>query len=80
LLDSQKDCLSLAGGFGGGKELLHQGIKMGPRCLRERGVAVVIRHGKVLLVRDRGKHRFSLPGGGIKKGERANWAKMNKPS
>jgi len=37
--------------------------------MRERGVAVVIRHGKVLLVRDKGKHRFSLPGGAIKKGE-----------
>jgi len=37
--------------------------------MRNRGTAVVIRHGKVLLVRDRGKHRFSLPGGGIKKEE-----------
>ena len=37
--------------------------------MRQRGVAVVIRHGKVLLVRDKGKRRFSLPGGGIKKGE-----------
>jgi len=37
--------------------------------LRQRGVAVVIRHGEVLLVRDRGKHNFSLPGGGIKRGE-----------
>lgn len=37
--------------------------------MRQRGVAVVIRHGKVLLVRDKGKHRFSLPGGAIKKGE-----------
>jgi 8-oxo-dGTP pyrophosphatase MutT (NUDIX family) len=39
--------------------------------VRQRGVAVVISHGKVLLVRDRGKHHFSLPGGGIKKGEPA---------
>ena len=37
--------------------------------MRQRGVAVVIRHGRVLLVRDRGKHHFSLPGGEIKKGE-----------
>ena len=37
--------------------------------MRQRGVAVVIRHSKVLLVRDRGKHRFSLPGGSIKRGE-----------
>lgn len=37
--------------------------------MRQRGVAVVIRHGKVLLVRDKGKHRFSLPGGAIKRGE-----------
>jgi 8-oxo-dGTP pyrophosphatase MutT (NUDIX family) len=37
--------------------------------MRQRGVAVVIRHGEVLLVRDKGKHRFSLPGGAIKKGE-----------
>jgi len=37
--------------------------------LRQRGTAVVIREGKVLLVRDRGKRRFSLPGGGTKKGE-----------
>ena len=37
--------------------------------MRQRGTAVVIRHGKVLLVRDKGRHKFSLPGGGIKKGE-----------
>jgi 8-oxo-dGTP pyrophosphatase MutT (NUDIX family) len=37
--------------------------------LRERGTAVVLWHGRVLLVRDKGKHRFSLPGGGVKKGE-----------
>ena len=36
---------------------------------RRRGTAVVIRKGRVLLVRDRGRSRFSLPGGGIKKGE-----------
>ena len=37
--------------------------------MRKRGTAVVIRDGRVLLVRDRGRHRFSLPGGAIKKGE-----------
>ena len=36
---------------------------------RRRGTALVIRKGKVLLVRDKGKSRFSLPGGGINKGE-----------
>jgi ADP-ribose pyrophosphatase YjhB (NUDIX family) len=39
--------------------------------LRQRGTAVVIRDGKALLVRDRGKHRFSLPGGGIREDEPA---------
>jgi 8-oxo-dGTP diphosphatase len=37
--------------------------------VRQRGTAIVIRHGKVLLVRDRGKHHFSLPGGAVKRGE-----------
>jgi len=37
--------------------------------MRQRAVAVVIRHHEVLLVRDNGKHRFSLPGGGINHGE-----------
>jgi 8-oxo-dGTP pyrophosphatase MutT (NUDIX family) len=37
--------------------------------VRQRGTAVVIRDGKVLLVRDRGRHHFSLPGGAIKRGE-----------
>jgi len=37
--------------------------------LRARGTAVVIRDGKVLLVRDRGKDRYSLPGGGINHNE-----------
>jgi 8-oxo-dGTP pyrophosphatase MutT (NUDIX family) len=37
--------------------------------VRKRGTAVVIRSGKVLLVRDKGKHQFSLPGGAIKKDE-----------
>jgi len=31
--------------------------------MRNRGTAVVFRNGKVLLVRDRGKQKFSLPGG-----------------
>ena len=35
---------------------------MSGRNLRERGVAVVIRHGHVLLVKDRDKHHYSLPG------------------
>jgi len=33
--------------------------------LRRRATAVVIRDGKVLLVRDKDKHRFSLPGGRV---------------
>lgn len=41
------------------------------RRLRKRGVAVVIRHGKVLLVKDRGKQHYSLPGGGVHKHERS---------
>jgi len=36
---------------------------------RYRATVVVIRDGKVLLVRDKGRHDFSLPGGGFKKGE-----------
>jgi ADP-ribose pyrophosphatase YjhB (NUDIX family) len=37
--------------------------------LKTRGTAVVIRDGKVLLVRDKGHKSFSLPGGGVKKNE-----------
>jgi len=37
--------------------------------MRKRVTAVVIRDGKVLLVRDRGLVSFSLPGGAIKRGE-----------
>ncbi len=37
--------------------------------LRRRATAVVMRNGKVLLVRDKGKKTFSLPGGGIHKHE-----------
>lgn len=44
---------------------------MSNKHLRKRGVAVVIRHGKVLLVKDRGRHHYSLPGGGVHKGERS---------
>jgi len=39
------------------------------RHKRCRATAVVIEGGKVLLVRDNGKHDFSLPGGGFKRGE-----------
>jgi 8-oxo-dGTP pyrophosphatase MutT (NUDIX family) len=39
--------------------------------LRRRGTAVVIRHGKVLLVKDCGRHKYSLPGGGAKPHERS---------
>jgi len=46
-------------------------INMTDHHLRSRGTAVVIRHGKVLLVRDKGKHQFSLPGGGIRENEPA---------
>ena len=37
--------------------------------LRRRATAVVARDGKVLLVKDRGQDRYSLPGGGIKRSE-----------
>jgi 8-oxo-dGTP pyrophosphatase MutT (NUDIX family) len=37
--------------------------------MRQRGTVLVIRHGKVLLVRDKGRHKYSLPGGGIHEGE-----------
>jgi 8-oxo-dGTP pyrophosphatase MutT (NUDIX family) len=38
---------------------------------RARATAVVVRGGKVLLVREAGVHYFSLPGGGIQKAESA---------
>ncbi len=44
---------------------------MGDKHLRKRGDAVVIRHGKVLLVKDKGVNHWSLPGGGVHKGERS---------
>jgi ADP-ribose pyrophosphatase YjhB (NUDIX family) len=34
-----------------------------------RATVVILRSGKVLLVRDRGRSDFSLPGGGFKRGE-----------
>ena len=36
---------------------------------RRRATVIVLRDNKVLLVKDRGKSRFSLPGGGVKRGE-----------
>ncbi len=41
------------------------------RYLRRRATAVILRGGKVLLVKHRGQHHFSLPGGGMKIGESA---------
>ena len=38
---------------------------------RNRATAVVMRDGKYLVVLDKGKHHYSLPGGGIEKGETA---------
>jgi 8-oxo-dGTP pyrophosphatase MutT (NUDIX family) len=37
--------------------------------VRQRATVVIMRGGKVLLVRDKGRTKFSLPGGGINKGE-----------
>jgi 8-oxo-dGTP pyrophosphatase MutT (NUDIX family) len=42
---------------------------MDERKLRERAVAVVIRRGRVLLVKDKTLTKFSLPGGGLQEGE-----------
>lgn len=39
--------------------------------LRQRATALVVRDGKVLLVRDKGRHHYSLPGGKIEEGETA---------
>ena len=36
---------------------------------RKRATAIVVRDGKLLLVRDKGKRKFSLPGGGVNRGE-----------
>ena len=38
---------------------------------RQRATALVVREGKYLVVRDRGRQRYSLPGGGINRGEAA---------
>ena len=38
---------------------------------RQRATALVIRDGRYLLVRDKGRNRYSFPGGGIDKGETA---------
>ena len=38
---------------------------------RQRATAVVVRHGKYLVVRDKGSSHYSLPGGGIERGEPA---------
>ncbi|MEE8373596.1 MAG: NUDIX domain-containing protein [Dehalococcoidia bacterium] len=39
--------------------------------LRQRATAIVLRDGKVLLVKDRRARRYSLPGGGLKRREPA---------
>ena len=39
--------------------------------LRRRATAVVVRKDKLLLVRDKGRQRFALPGGGVNSGELA---------
>ena len=36
---------------------------------RRRATVIVLRDDKVLLVKDRGKSRYSLPGGGVNRGE-----------
>ena len=36
---------------------------------RPRATVLVVREGKYLVVRDRGRHSYSLPGGGIERGE-----------
>ena len=40
-----------------------------PRKKRNRATALVLNEGRLLLVRERGAKRWSLPGGGMKKGE-----------
>jgi 8-oxo-dGTP diphosphatase len=37
----------------------------------KRGTLLVYSHGRILLVMDRGKHKWSLPGGGVEKGEKS---------
>ena len=41
------------------------------RALRRRATAIVMRSGRTLLVRDRGRRSFALPGGGVNAGEAA---------
>lgn len=40
-------------------------------ALRPRATGVVVHDGKTLLVRDKGREKYSLPGGGIHRGEPA---------
>ncbi len=40
-----------------------------PRRKRNRATALVVNDGKLLLVRERGSRRYSLPGGGMERGE-----------
>ena len=42
--------------------------------MRQRATAVILQDNKVLLVRDKGRHHLSLPGGGFKKGESSKQA------
>jgi ADP-ribose pyrophosphatase YjhB (NUDIX family) len=37
--------------------------------MRYRATALIIRDGRVLLVKDKGRHDYSMPGGGFKPGE-----------
>ena len=44
------------------------------RKIRRRATSIVMRHGKVLLLREPGEVHFQLPGGGVKTGESAKSA------
>jgi 8-oxo-dGTP diphosphatase len=39
--------------------------------MRKRGTLLVHSHGHFLLVMDHGRHKWSLPGGGVEKGEKS---------
>jgi 8-oxo-dGTP pyrophosphatase MutT (NUDIX family) len=39
--------------------------------MRKRGTLLVHSNGHILLVMDRGHHKWSLPGGGVEKGEKS---------